>query len=408
MNDLAPDARRNERPGDAGDNRALIERIRYVGQILGDVIREQEGAETFALIENIRRLCVAFSHDGGGEALGAVLKGLSGEQMVVVVRAFTYLCHLINICEDSEATRRLAGNGTREGSLAHAARRLAAVGIDGGRMAQALADGVVSPVLTAHPTEVQRKSVLEAERAIGDILGANGDGRPGARDAALLRGRVTQLWQTRMLRQTGLTVQDEIENGLSYYPTTFLPEIPRLYEELEEFLGCRPPPFLRLGSWIGGDRDGNPNVTAQTLEAAVHRQCEVALTHYLDELHALGAELSISEFLVGCTPELAALADRSGDENPHRGDEPYRRAVVGIYSRLASTLKELTGASVQRHAVTRLPAYGDAAELLTDLAVIERSLRAHHGADLVGLKLGPLIRAIEVFGFHLTLSLIHI
>ena len=130
-----------------------------------------------------------------------------------------------------------------------------------------------------------------------------------------------------MLRTAKLTVADEVENALSYYPTTFLREIPRLYRDLERALPGHPvASFLRMGHWIGGDRDGNPNVSAATLKHALSRQAEVAMRFYLTEVHELGAELSISGTLAPVTPEMAALAERSPDTNVHRSDEPYRRA----------------------------------------------------------------------------------
>ena len=156
-----------------------------------------------------------------------------------------------------------------------------------------------------------------------------------------------------------------------------------------------------MGQWIGGDRDGNPNVSAGTLEYALKRQAEVALRHYLTEVHYLGGELSMSARLVGVTPEMQALAEHSPDTNEHRQDEPYRRALTGVYARLAASLKDLTGGDAARHAVAPQNAYPDAADFLADLRVIEASLNAHHGEALVNERLHPLIRAVEVFGFHL-------
>jgi len=272
----------------------------------------------------------------------------------------------------------------------------------------------VVPVLTAHPTEVQRKSILDAERDIAALLAARDEikARAVPRDAlaprelaaneAQIRARVLQLWQTRLLRFTKLTVADEIENALSYYEATFLREIPKLYAELERELGSHPvASFLRMGQWIGGDRDGNPNVSAQTLEYALRRQSEVALRHYLTEVHWLGSELSLSAMLVGCTPAMQALADSSPDGNEHRQDEPYRRALTGMYARLAATLKDLTGGEAARHAVAPQNPYLRAEDFLADLRTIRDSLLAHHGAALVAQRLHPLMRAVEVFGFHL-------
>ena len=217
-----------------------------------------------------------------------------------------------------------------------------------------------------------------------------------------MRARVLQLWQTRMLRLTKLTVTDEIENALSYYQATFLREIPKLYGDLERELGHLPvASFLRMGQWTGGDRDGNPNVGAQTLEYALRRQCEVALRHYLAEVHALGGELSMSATLVGVTPPMRALADSSPDTSEHRLDEPYRRALTGMYARLAATLKEFTGSEPALHAVAPQAPYPRSEEFLADLRTVEASLLAQHGAALAQQRLHPLIRAVEVFGFHL-------
>jgi phosphoenolpyruvate carboxylase len=217
-----------------------------------------------------------------------------------------------------------------------------------------------------------------------------------------MRARVMQLWQTRLLRFSKLTVADEIENSLSYYESTFLREIPKIYAALEEALGTHPvAPFLRMGQWIGGDRDGNPNVNAQTLQQALKRQAEVALRHYLTEVHYLGSELSLSAMLVDFPPAMKALAEKSPDTNAHRMDEPYRRALTGMYARLAATLKFLTGGDAARHAVEPQNPYADAGSFSADLKVIQASLKSHHAQALAAQRLDPLIRAVEVFGFHL-------
>jgi phosphoenolpyruvate carboxylase len=406
-------AKDNERP--------LVEDIRLLGRILGDVIREQEGVDAYELVERIRKLSVAFRRDADHEAdkaLKSLLKSLSGEQTVSVIRAFTYFSHLANLAEDRHHIRRRAiherAGDTQEGSIEVALARLRWAGIGAKTVSQTLAQSYLSPVLTAHPTEVQRKSILDAERGIANLLAERDDikaralpkdalaPRELAANESQIRARVLQLWQTRLLRFTKLAVADEIENALSYYEATFLREIPKLYGQLERELGQYPvATFLRMGQWIGGDRDGNPNVGAQTLEYALRRQCEVALRHYLTEVHYLGGELSLSALLVGVTPEMSALADASPDANEHRLDEPYRRALAGIYSRLAATLKEFTGGDAARHAVPPQNPYRRAEEFEADLRTIERSLLAHHGAALVQQRLHPLIRAVEVFGFHL-------
>ncbi len=400
----------------AAKNKPLVEDIRLLGRILGDVIREQEGAQAFDLIERVRQLSVAYrlkSDASAGRALDRLLKNLSTDQTVTVIRAFSYFSHLANIAEDRHHVRRravheLAGN-LQEGSLALAFDRLQRAGHRAADIAQTLATAYISPVLTAHPTEVQRKSILDAERAVASLLGERDD-LPAADEAsskradneALMRARVTQLWQTRMLRTAKLTVADEVENALSYYSTTFLHEIPRLYRDIERALPGHPiASFLRMGHWIGGDRDGNPNVTAATLRHALSRQCEVALRFYLTEVHELGAELSISGTLAPVSTEMKVLAARSPDLSEHRQDEPYRRALIGVYARLAATLQVLTGTEALRHAVAPQDPYTSPEVLLDDLRVIERSLMSHHAAALVGPRLAPLLRAVQVFGFHL-------
>ena len=281
--------------------------------------------------------------------------------------------------------------------------RKASIGV--GKVAQVLSNGWVSPVLTAHPTEVRRKSLLDAEHAISALLMARQHAKTKAelaRNELQLRARVSQLWQTELLREARLTVRDEIANTLCYYRSTFLKQIPLLYAEIEERLdGLRIPPFLRMGTWVGGDRDGNPNVRAESLVTALRLQSETALRFYLTEVHELGAELSMSRRYAGCSEALGQLAARSGDDNPHRDDEPYRRALIGVYSRLAATLEELTGQQAQRHAVAPANPYPNARAFLADLEIIDNSLRCHHSEVIASQRLEPLIRAAEVFGFHL-------
>jgi len=403
----------------------LIEDIRLLGRILGDVIRQQEGEAAFALIEQIRQLSVAFRRDADHEAdmaLSKLLTSLSGDKTVSVVRAFTYFSHLANLAEDRHHIRRRAMHqrmgDVREGSIARTLQRLAAGGITPQAISDMLAHSYVSPVLTAHPTEVQRKSILDTERDIARLL-ARRDGilaqalaykvpndalapRELAENEAQLHARVLQLWQTRMLRYSKLTVANEVDNALSYYESTFLREIPRIYAHLEQALGDQPiANFLRMGQWIGGDRDGNPNVNAQTLEHALRRQADVAIRHYLTEVHLLGVDLSQSALLLPFSPDMQALAERSADTSAHRKDEPYRRALIGMYARLAATFTNLTGGEAARHAVAPQNAYPSAHEFLADLRTIEASLLAQRAQPLVTQRLQPLMRAVDVFGFHL-------
>lgn len=408
-------AKTNLRP----QEQPLIDDIRLLGRLLGEVIREQEGAQTFNLIEQIRQMSVSYRrHDDvrADALLKRTLRNLSDERAVSVIRAFTYFSHLANLAEDRHYIRRRVfherAGRQQAGSLSHTFAKLHASGIRESQVISALTNSHVSPVLTAHPTEVQRKSILDAERAIAQLLVVRDQIRDRPTDVLqvqdlaenerYIKARILQLWQTRLLRFTKLTVIDEIENSLSYYESTFLTEIPRLYRLLEQQLSDRDlPTFFRMGQWIGGDRDGNPNVDAQTLREALRRQSEVAIRHHLRSLHYLGAELSMSALLIPVGADMQSLADQSPDQDVHRSDEPYRRALTGMYSRLAATLKQLTGTDAARHAVAPQNPYGSPQEVLHDLEIIRQSLVSNHGADLAHDRLDDLIRGIDVFGFHL-------
>ncbi|WP_272545433.1 phosphoenolpyruvate carboxylase [Burkholderia cepacia] len=403
----------------------LFDDIRFLGRLLGDVVREQEGDTVFDVVETIRQTAVKFRREDDSEAaqtLEKKLRKLTPEQTVSVVRAFSYFSHLANIAEDRHHNRRrrihaLAGSASQPGAVAYALEQLKTTGNASKRLLQRFFDdALIVPVLTAHPTEVQRKSILDAQHDIARLLAERDQeltSRERQYNESMLRARVTTLWQTRMLRDARLTVGDEIENALSYYRATFLDELPALYGDIEAALAehglsARVPAFFQMGSWIGGDRDGNPNVTASTLDEAINRQAAVILEHYLEQVHKLGAELSVSNLLVGANDAVKALAAASPDQSPHRVDEPYRRALIGIYTRLAASARVRLGEgtvpvrSAGRGAppVRAIP-YADSEAFVADLKVLTASLDEHHGTSLAAPRLAPLVRAAEVFGFHL-------
>ena len=401
----------------------LREDTRLLGRLLGDVLRAQAGVAGFERIEAIRQTAIRFRRAAAGEAravkdeLSALLNDLSIADTLDVVRAFSYFSHLANIAEDVHQNRRrrahaLAGSGPQRGSITDALDRIAAVGTPAQAVARFVAGALVSPVLTAHPTEVQRKSILDCEREIVRLLQwrdrvALTPEETADFEAGLYR-QVLALWQTAMIRLSKLKVRDEIENGLAYYRYTFLFAVPRLALALESRLpkpeagqGRVPATMLRPGSWIGGDRDGNPFVTAETLEYAITAQAAIAFAHYLEEIHLLGGELSLSTRLVRPTPALVALASGAHDDNPHRADEPYRQALIGIYARVAATAKSLAAYIPPRAPRGTAAVYGTPGELLADLATIEASLATHGATPLAAGRLVPLMRAIEIFGFHL-------
>ncbi len=400
----------------------LGQEIQFLGRMLGDVVREANGDVIYHRIEHIRKLAVSLRRTAGqnsGEESAALkgqldheLDGLSIEQTLNVVRAFSHFSLLANIAEDRHQNRRrrahrLAGSPPQTGSLKHALSSLNTRHISPGAIREWLRGALVSPVLTAHPTEVQRKSVLDCEREIARLMSQleRSDLLPEelADAEQNLRRSVLQLWQTAMLRLSRLRVIDEIENGLSFYRYTFLSELPKIYSDIESALGGgeRIPTFFRMGSWIGGDRDGNPFVTAESLEGAMRRQATVAFEHYLFEVHRLGAELSMSSRLVAPTDALLALAEKSGDASAHRQDEPYRRALVGVYARLAASMTALAGAHPIRRPDVSLEAYASPQEFHADLDVIAASLATHASGALAAGRLAQLRYAVDIFGFHL-------
>ncbi|MBL8447792.1 MAG: phosphoenolpyruvate carboxylase [Zoogloeaceae bacterium] len=399
----------------------LREDIRLLGRMLGDTVRDQMGAATFELVERIRQHSVRFRRDDDLAArreLEATLDALSRDQTNAVARAFSYFSHLANIAEDQHHIRRsrahlLAGSAPKAGSLAHAIDAAFANGLAAEDLAAFFERALVAPVLTAHPTEVQRKSILNCQMAIARLL----DQRDRmaltpeeARDneEALRRGVLT-LWQTRMLRTSKLSVLDEVTNGLSYFDSTFLRELPHLYGLIEDNLaehddawGARElPDFLRVGSWIGGDRDGNPFVTAQVLEQALALQAATALDFYLEEVHTLASQLSLCLMHISASEALLALAAAAGDASPHRSDEPYRMALNGVHHRLAATYEALLGRAPEGASALGASPYASADALADDLEVIHRSLLTNGSAPLARGRLRRLRRAVKTFGFYL-------
>jgi phosphoenolpyruvate carboxylase len=393
------------------DKHAILrEDIRLLGTMLGQTIAAERGQGAFEWVEKVRQLSVAH-HRATGEARAqknaefeAAMRGQSIETVLDVVRAFSYFSQLTNIAEDVHQNRRRrayvsAKSAPQVGSFAHTMEKLAAKQIPAAQISQFLGKFSVNPVLTAHPTEVQRQSVLTCQRDISRALVQRETNDEAHAD---LRRGVLTLWQTAMLRLTKLRVIDEIENGLNFFKLTFLREIPALQRSVEIATGnAALPPLVRVGSWIGGDRDGNPFVVADTLKYAVHRNAEVVFTHYLEEIHALGAELSMSSRLVDVAPQVLSLVESAQDPSPHRQDEPYRRALTGVYARVAATAKKLVGLTPARAPHAPLAAYENAAAFRADLQAVADSLDAHGSGLIVDHRLRPLIRATEIFGFHL-------
>jgi phosphoenolpyruvate carboxylase len=408
--------------------------IRLLGKLLGDTVREQEGDELFGLIENIRRAAVRFYRrdDPSGRAeMTDLVSTLDPHQAIVVTRAFSYFSHFANMAEDEHHIRRtrahtIAGSPPRPGSVAHALARMLETGWTADDIAAFLNDALISPVLTAHPTEVRRQATMRRELQMAELLDKldRGGWTEEERQELLdkLRRAVLGLWQTNLLRQTKLNVLDEVENGLSYYDYTFFKEVPRLHESLSDQLntirsghelqethlhaGLPPRPedqgldcFLRIGSWIGGDRDGNPFVTDDILRETLDRHARKIIGYYQSELAKLEGELSLSSRLVNVSPELTALADQYGEDNVHLDVEPYRRAIIVIRKRLAATEARLLGQASEP--ANDQPAYERAADFAADLDTIRASLLENGSGRLTRGRLRYLRRAVDCFGFHL-------
>ncbi|HLR12511.1 MAG TPA: phosphoenolpyruvate carboxylase [Burkholderiaceae bacterium] len=397
--------------------------IRMLGSMLGDIMRECEGESIYTVVEDLRRAAVSLRRGGDPseqETVERLVASLEDDRVNAVARAFTYFLHLSNLAEDRDQNRRKRAHEFNQDQppvtgLAGVMQALAEQGVDQADIRRSLSSGCIMPVLTAHPTEVQRKSTLDLHRQISRLLAQSpAQLTPPERShrIALLRGHIMTLWQTRMLRRHKLTVQDEIDNALSYYDYTFLTAIPQIYADVQQRLApasqsafassWQPlPAFLRMGSWIGGDRDGNPAVHADTLHDALQSQCQRIMLHYLAEIKNLGTELSLSTSLVSTTPALQALALVSQDDSEHRTDEPYRRACIHIYARVAATASHLLGRNIAPRPTYPAPRYSRPQAFQDDLAVLADSLQTHHGGPIVQLRLGQLMQAVEVFGFHL-------
>jgi len=376
--------------------------MRLLGRLLGDVIREQHGQAVFDRIEDIRSRSVGEHRQGEPDpALTPILDNLSLDETRLLIRGFTIFSQLANIADDHLARRET--EATEFGALQ---RVKDAHGLSLKRVQAFLRRAVLTPVITAHPTEVRRKSILDRELAISELLERQ-DGRPGAaeREAieARLKSEIRTLWQTRMLRRVRINVSDEIDNAVSIFALTFLPEIPALKRQLAQLFDLQPPlaPCVQLGSWVGGDRDGNPFVNADTLEYALTRQGAAALDYYLVQIDALGSELSLSTEFTAVSEPLRALAEASGDHSEPRDDEPYRRALVGCYARLAATRIAILGQGPMHPARVTARPYATPGELLADLAVVAESLGANGAADLAEGRLLSVREAIGAFGFHL-------
>ena len=376
--------------------------VRFLGKLLGDVIRAHGGDALFQRIEAIRAASVdRYRGIANPRGLTAGLESLSLDETVAFVRSFMLFSMLANLAEDRQGAAAEDG-----GTLASALDFLSSQGIGTAQATQMLNRALIVPVLTAHPTEVMRKSMLDHRNRIAALLRLRDAGRSETAEGEPIEQgiawQIALLWQTRALRRERLYVADEVDTALAYLRDIFLPVVPMLYARWERLLGQRPASFLRPGSWIGGDRDGNPHVVADSLRLALSRAAQALLTDYLDQLNSLGAELSLSSELAEVSDAVTALAVGSGDIKSGRVDEPYRRAITGIYARLAATYQKIAGHAPPRPASLSAEPYSDAQSFGADLTILAQSLQSESKVGLNrGGRLARLIRAVETFGYHL-------
>jgi phosphoenolpyruvate carboxylase len=375
--------------------------IRLLGRLLGDVIRELGGEMLFHRTEYIRSTSVD-RHRGvaGAWAVDDGIDALTLDDTLAFVRGFMLFSMLANLAEDRQGV-----SIEQEANVSHVMARLAKQGVAPNVVTAMLDSALVMPVLTAHPTEVRRKSIIDHRNRIATLMRLKDTGAIETPDGDsiedAIRRQIALLWQTRPMRRERLYVADEVETALAWLRDVFVPTLPALYARWDRTFGMRTPSFLRVGTWIGGDRDGNPYVTANSLELALSSGGEAILMHYLDAIHMLGAELSISSELSPISDTIATMAAASGDDAPSRADEPYRRALTGIYARLAATFTALTGKAAPRSITHAQPPYPDAAAFRGDLRALAMALGKGGGPLASGGALGRLIRAVDLFGFHL-------
>jgi len=395
----------------------MREDIRLLGAILGDTVREQNGEEVFDLVERARveSFRVRRSEIDRTE-LARMFDGIDIHQAIPVSRAFSHFALLANVAEDIHRERRravhvAAGEPPQDSSLAATYLKLDSAELDSTTVADALTGALVSPVITAHPTETRRRTVFDTQHRITELMRLRMHGHTRTEDGRdvnrELRRHILMLWQTALIRLSRLKIQDEIETGLRYYQAAFFEVIPQVNAEVRSALQARWPdahileePMLRPGSWIGGDRDGNPNVTADVVRLATGRASYTALEHYFAEIIALEQELSMSARLVKVSDELEALAAKCHELA--RADEPYRRALRVIHGRLTATAAEILDSQPEHELDLGLERYLTPAELLADLDVVDRSLRSYGSGVLADDRLARLREAVHVFGFHLS------
>ena len=394
--------------------------VRMLGEFLGRVIRESGGDDLFDDVERVRALTIRAHDEQDLSALTEaeeLVDSFSIERAQQVARAFTCYFHLANLAEEHHRVRVLrareaelpAGELMQDDSLPAAIDALAGeVGRD--EAVRRLQELEFRPVLTAHPTEARRRSVSRAIRRISDLLAerdalAAGGTSRAENDRRILE-EIDTLWRTSPLRAQKPTVLDEVRTVMNIFDTTLFDTFPTVYRRLDDWLsgegaGRREPavrPFVRLGSWIGGDRDGNPNVTAEVTRAAAALASEHVLTALEESARKVSAKLTLDDTGTPASAELTALWHRQRDLSEDAATkaaaevkhQPHRRALRMVAERLAATRRRDADLS-----------YANPEEVLADLDVVQRSLKAAGATRVAFGDLQKLIWQVQTFGFHL-------
>ncbi len=413
--------------------------VRSLGMLLGEVLREQAGDALFARVEELRLDAIARREEQtAGELhkaeqrLQKTVLGVSRlptDELYRLSRAFAFYFELTNLAETNHRKRRrtaaqISGAAAAQrGSFRGTLRAMREAGIPVEEALEQLRKIVITPVFTAHPTEIARRSVLFKRRRMGELLQAL-DRIPLAdeelgRLQAELTAEITSLWQTDEVRSRRPTVADEIKMGLDYYEVSIFATLAPLYAELSDAFAseygaplelAEMPVLLRFGSWIGGDRDGNPYVTpAVTLEAIGDARARL-LREYEAGVQRLISLLTSSSQQAGVSPELLAQIGRyfssiqDGDDRfaAHFEFETYRRFAACMGARLANTLGAPAGEpDTLEAALASLPAYANADEFLADLGLLRASLAGNRGERLAAALVDPLLLQARTFGLHL-------
>ena len=401
----------------------LLEHNRLLGTLLGETIFTYAGLHIFKVTESLREASISYYKTNKQESrkdLSLFCSELGDSEILRVIRGFTYFSVLANIAEDVyqvyQHRSMKFSNKTEMGTLEKSLENLKKKGISIEKILEAMKKVSVVPVLTAHPTQVQRKSILDLMRKITDTLSKYENVQIHQIDESEwideLNSKIKILWQTSMLRTSQLRVTDEISNALSYYNITFFNEIPELtnkFQEISEKLGenkfeAEKLIPLTMGMWIGGDRDGNPYVTVDTLETSAQAQALTLFQFYLDEIESIYRDLSMSNTMTEVSKDLEKLSEASGKVSPHRVNEPYRRALTAINDRLLATAYKLCENKEvlppKRKDSLDIP-YNSPEEFTKDLEIVANSLIENNSEALVKGKLRNLISGTKIFGFHL-------